>query len=104
MKAPSENVNDVLHLADAEKKRRAEKSAYGDCNCRDEYRQLFEEPHVRPRVQPEVIRRPTNQRQQRTSDTNFPERDQHLRRFQSSRVAAHQCVEQKKVDRGNEAR
>src|SRR5262249_33908427 len=104
MKASPENVNDVLHLADAEKKCRSEKSSYSSCNCCEEYRQLLEEPHVRPRVQPEIIRSPTDQRQQRTSDTNFSERDQHLRRLQPSGVPPHERVEQKKVNRGNEAR
>src|SRR5262245_17386437 len=97
-----ENVNDVLHLADSQKKCRSEKSGSGNCNCCEEYRQLLEEPHVRPRVQPEVIRRPTDQRQQRTGDTNFSESDQHSASLQPARVPAHQRVEQKKVNRGDE--
>src|SRR5215469_10287557 len=99
MKASPEDVNDVLHLADAEKKCRSEKSGCGSCNCCEEYRQLLEESHVRPRVQPQIIRSPTDQRQESSGNTNFPERDQHLRRFQPTRVPAHQRVEQKKVER-----
>ena len=51
----------------------------------------------------QVIRRPTNQRQQRAGDTNFAKRDQHLARFKPARVPAHQRVEQKKIDRRDEA-
>ena len=99
-----ENINDVLHFADAQKKRRAEKCGAGKRNRREEYRQFLEEPHVRPRIQPQIIRRPTNERQQRAGHTNFSKRDQHLARFKPARVPAHQRVEQKKIDRGDEAR
>ena len=34
---PPENIYDVLHFADAQKKRRAEKSGAGNCNCREQY-------------------------------------------------------------------
>ena len=52
----------------------------------------------------QVIRRPTDQRQQRAGHTNFSECDQHLARFKPARVPAHQRVEQKKIDRRDEAR
>ena len=99
-----EDIDNVLHFADAQKKRRAEKCSAGKRNRREEYRQFLQEPHVRPRIEPPMIRRPTNERQQRTGHTNFSKRDQHLARFKPARVPAHQRVEQKKIDRGDEAR
>ena len=104
MEAPPENIDDILHLADAQKKCRAEKSGSGNHNCCEEYHDLLQEPHVRPSVQPEIIRRLTNQSQQPTGDTDFCERDQHLARFQPAGVPAHERVEQKKVDRRDETR
>jgi hypothetical protein len=62
----------------------------------------LEEPHVGPRIQPQVIRRPANQRQQRAGDANFSERDQHLARFKPARMPPHQRVKQKKIDRRHE--
>jgi hypothetical protein len=38
MKSPPEYIYDVLHFADAQKKRRAEKSGAGNCNRREQYR------------------------------------------------------------------
>src|SRR5215471_5153625 len=52
---PPENINDVLHLADAQNKCRREKSGSGKGNRHEQRRQLLKEPHVRPRIEPQVI-------------------------------------------------
>src|SRR5262249_61899340 len=98
-----ENINDVLDFAHAQKKRRAEKCGPSKRNCREEYRQLLEKPHVRPCIQPPVIRRPANESEQRTCNANFSECNQHLTRLEPARMPAHQRVEQKKIDRRDEA-
>src|SRR5262249_8216952 len=45
-----ENINDVLHFADTQKKCRTEKSGAGNRNRHEQYRQFLQEPHVRPRI------------------------------------------------------
>jgi len=99
----SEHINDVLHFADAQEKRRAEKRGSSERDGREQYGQLLEEPHVRPRIQPQVICRPANESQQGACDTNFCERNEHLARFEPACMPAHQRVEQKKIDRRDEA-
>src|SRR5437660_10140857 len=83
-----EYINDVLHFAHAQKKRRAEKRAAGARNRREQYRQFLEEPHVRPRIQPPVICSPADLRQQRARETNFSERSQYLASIELWGVAA----------------
>src|SRR5437588_4860348 len=55
---PPEHIYDVLHFGNAQKKCRAKKSGSSNRNRHEQYRQLLEEPHVRPRIEPQIIGRP----------------------------------------------
>src|ERR1041384_95560 len=104
MEAPPENIDDVLHFTDTQKKRHAEKRRYARRNCSKQYAQLLEKAHVRPRIEPAVICRPTDHRQERARETNFSKGKKHLARFKPARMPAHQRVKQQKINRRNETR
>src|ERR1044071_398230 len=93
----SKHIDDVLHFADAQNKRRREKSSSGNCDGHQQCRKFPKEPHVRPGIEPEVIGTPTNQREQSTANTNLSKRDEHLSRLEPSGVPAHQRVQQKEI-------
>src|SRR3954451_78735 len=59
---------------------------------------------ARPRVEPKIVSRPADQRQQGAGETNLCETNQRLPRLQPSGMPAHQHVKQQKIDRRNEAR
>src|SRR5690242_946442 len=103
MKTPPENIDNVLHFADAQEKRRAKKYRRAACDHSKQNSHLCKKSHVGPRVEPPVIRPPANQREQRAGETHLCQRNQHLARLQTARMPSHQSVKQKKIDGRNKA-
>jgi len=60
---------------------------------------FFQKAQTLPSIQPTVIGRPANQREQHTSHANFSKAGEHPARFQFPCVPPHQPVEQKKIER-----